>query len=281
MTTEDEVKDLLEGLGIDEVIPEVPAEEVKVEPEVVVEEPVEEPSKAEPEPEVEAEPEIPPEPEVKVEPEPEVKAEPEVPEEEDLKGQVKGLMARIEELSGVVAAAKIGEVEEEEVEAPVTEVDYLGADVDMEMVREDPKELNKLLNAVTVKASDMAYERALRAIPELVGKLVSRHATLKEMSDQFYVNNSDLVTMKKTVARVANEIHSENPDWTVQKVFDEAGDRTRKILGLKKPLVAETPEEEPEVPISRTPAFATQRGARGGGAQTLSKAQKEIDDLLS
>jgi len=92
------------------------------------------------------------------------------------------------------------------------------------------------------------------------------------MVKEFYGANEDLLGAKRTVAMYSNEVHSEHPDWEVKDVFNEAGARTRKALGLRASATKPKPKQNP--------AFAKQRGARKGGGEEPTDLQKDIDDLM-
>jgi len=85
-----------------------------------------------------------------------------------------------------------------------------------------------------------------------------------------------LVPVKRTVAAVANELHAQNPDWTIEQVFKEAAPKTREILGMKVKK-AKSAEEK----VDENPAFVS--GTKG--KQTSAKGTKtladEIDALLT
>jgi len=280
-----ELDDLFDDLEVSEPEPEVDTPE-----EPVVEEVVEEP-----EPVVKEEPKSKPEVvktevveeslEEKGEPEPDV--EEETP---DLATQNEALLARIEELSGQVIMGVPPPVMEPSepaqpavVETPAKvatdEVANYLEGVSIEELLESPEKFNTVLNQVATtsaqRAENAAVERTLRSIPELVVGYITRHSAMNRMVDDFYKENPDLSNVKKTVAAVANDLHSKNTDWTVEKVFGESAKSTRKLLGLK--------EKAQEIVTSTTkkkPAFAKQRGARGGEPK-IDGLQKEINDLLS
>ena len=138
--------------------------------------------------------------------------------------------------------------------------------------------LNALLNEVATQAkadtpdnTDAVVEKILRTIPTLVAGQIVQQNTMNEMVKDFYGVNKDLLGAKRTMGVFANEVHSEHPDWETKDVFNEAGTRTRKALGLRA---------QATTPTKRSPAFAKQRGARKGGGEEPTGVEKEIDELM-
>lgn len=239
----------------------------------------------------EPEPEPEPEPEQEVESEPE--QEPEPDELEELRARNEALMQRVEELSskvvgGIYKAPEEGTGGEEPPEQqpqqppqqptqPAEPPNFLEG-YEVEDLLEDPKKLNDvLLRAVNYGQQQAVYQaqtQTLRTIPEMVLGYITRHTAMNRMVDEFYQENPDLSNVKQTVAAVANDIHSKNPDWAVDKVFQETAEQTRKLLGLKKAA-----QEKVTKPQTKKPAFAKSKGARREEPQ-IGGLQKEINDLL-
>ena len=61
---------------------------------------------------------------------------------------------------------------------------------------------------------------------------------MRKSVDDFYGDNEDLVDHKRIVALKAEKLGSENPDWSLNKLYDESGKATREALGLKKKAVS-------------------------------------------
>ena len=219
-----------------------------------------------------------------------------------IEAQNTALLARIETLSGAapapaatptapvapVAPAPVAPVPAQAIE--VEEVDFLQGQKPDDLI-DDPTAFNKLLNVVYRKGVEagvpLAMERSLLAVPQVVVSQIQRSNTMKGLVDDFYKVNEDLKPVQRTVGLVANEVHSENSDWTVQQVFDEAAVRTRKVLGMPDKSVAPVVPAVPTVgatitPKTDDPAFVNVRGSRqrGPAAAKLTGIAKEIDDLM-
>ena len=275
--------------------PEQEPEEAKT-PEEPAEKPEEKPEEG-PGEKIEEKPEEKPgeKPEEKPEETPkEVPEEPEelTPEQElaQLKEQNTKLLARVEELATPEEFRRQLEVEKppeekkpeeekppEKAPEPPKVRNFLEglSQEDIEELMGDPKKLNDLLNRVANDASarnvDIVVEKIMLAIPKMVATHIVQQSKLTKLVDSFYEANEDLTNCKRTVAAFANNVHSEHPDWTVAKIFDEAGKRTREALGLRTKASRK----------AQSPAFVKQRGARSDKEPKLSGLEGEIADLIT
>lgn len=152
--------------------------------------------------------------------------------------------------------------------------------LDIDEVLSSGENLNKLLLAVynrgLEQSTRMAQESWQAAVPNVVREHVTQHMTMRELVDNFYAENSDLVNVRKTVGAIANEISQENPNLTLDEVFAEAAKRTRETLGLS----AQGNTQQQNVPKPNLPT-RRQPGNRRNGTNQLTGVAKEIDDLLS
>ena len=85
----------------------------------------------------------------------------------------------------------------------------------------------------------------------------------------------------KIVGVITNEIVAEHPEYPIDRVFEEAGNRTREMLGLKQQIKPAAPNPKPN-PKPKSPAFASQKagGSRGGQNKETKTIVDEIEDLL-
>jgi uncharacterized membrane-anchored protein YjiN (DUF445 family) len=143
---------------------------------------------------------------------------------------------------------------------------------------ENPEKFNAVLNQVSQQsqqaATQGAVQQVLRSVPELVMGYITRHSAMNRMVDDFYLENADLANVKQTVAAVANDVHSKNPELGVEEVFKQSAEATRKLLGLQKQAKTVAKRK----PLK--PAFAKAGGARKVAPQ-INGIQREINDLLS
>lgn len=101
-------------------------------------------------------------------------------------------------------------------------------------VIDDPKQFTGLLMDFANQVSQKTQVQTMLAIPAIVKHHSALHAEITRTVDKFYTTNDDLIPIKATVSQVANQVAAEHSDWEMQKVFDEAAVRTRKMLRLVK-----------------------------------------------
>jgi len=207
-----------------------------------------------------------------------------------LREQNEALLAHVESLSSQVLggampsqteqAAEPKETQSAQAPVPQTpnEVMNFLENTSIDDLLEDPTKFNAVLNQVsqqsTSKAVQGAVQQVLRSVPELVMNYITRHSVMNRMVDDFYKENADLDNVKQTVAAVANDIHAKNPGLSVEEVFKQSADKTRKLLGLKQQAKMAAQRKPAK------PAFAKAGGARKT-APAVSPIQQEINDLLS
>jgi hypothetical protein len=229
--------------------------------------------------EIETTPKV--ETEVKPEVKPEVKADEEVVEGAE---SIDSLRAKIDELMGQVTELKKGPdlklVETEvkpEVEIKVEDLvkTYLG-DVHIDDVVTKPELFIKVLKVVEERAREDAVRRVLTQIPNITLRYIQQHSALQKATKEFYETNEDLTQARKTVGAFANEVSSEHPDWTLEKVLGETADRARKALGLKKQAQGSVKPKAGDTGLVKGP------GKTGGkkGKVNVSVLEKEILDLI-
>jgi hypothetical protein len=208
-----------------------------------------------------------------------------------LRTQNEALLERIEALSGQVIggvmqpqvqqAAEPKEVQQAQAPAPQVApaaIQNFLENVSIDDLLENPEKFNAVLNQVSQQsqqaATQGAVQQVLRSVPELVMGYITRHSAMNRMVDDFYLENADLANVKQTVAAVANDVHSKNPELGVEEVFKQSAEATRKLLGLQKQAKTVAKRK----PLK--PAFAKAGGARKVAPQ-INGIQREINDLLS
>lgn len=218
--------DFIAQLGMEDGAPEpnVPDTEEPLLPE----EPIEEPK-----------PEVPDEP-----------SDPEVNEEEiaafdegSLTPREKMLLDRLEKITGErLDLTKVSGPTEPEVEpttVPEAATHNFLEGLDIDEVLSSSENLNKLLLMVhgraLQEAQKLAAENIMRSLPQVISNFVTQHITMKQTVEDFYKTNSDLSHVKKTVAAVANEVQAENPDFSLDQIFDVTAKKVRQMLNLKGP----------------------------------------------
>jgi hypothetical protein len=204
-------------------------------------------------------------------------------DETPLTEREKILLAELEKVTDVKSIAKEETSASSEVSTP-TRHDFL-ADVDIDEVLTTTDGLNSLLNSVYNKAmsdaSRLTAEQIMKSLPQVVTTYVQQHIAYRETVNDFYQNNPDLMGVKKTLARVANEVTAEKPELDLEGVFDEAATRTRKLLGLRKSVQENSSNKETITTSDKKlkPAFARSKGRPTPG--NLDSLATEIDALLN
>jgi hypothetical protein len=161
---------------------------------------------------------------------------------------------------------------------PAVEHNFLEG-VDLDEAFSTPENFNKVLQVVYAKALEDARANIsahiMSTLPEIVTQRVTQHVSMQERVSTFYADNPDLAEVKRTVAGVANEIATENPQLTLDAVFAEAASRTRRILHLPTTPIAAKSQ-------GRRPAFAGQRspGAQRAVETEVRTLSDEIEDLM-
>jgi hypothetical protein len=204
------------------------------------------------------------------------------PEEEELDGpedyspRERTLLRRIEELTQTNIENRPTIQDDSSPPAPAAPIEHNFLEgMDIDDVLSDPATFNKLLmnvyNRGLAEAGKLAAENIMRSLPQTVSRYVNNYVTMTEAVRDFYDRNPDLRSVRKTVAAVANDIHSTNPGLSTGELFEQAAHRTRELLQLKKLA--------PSATNQRRPAFARQKGRHV--APEMTGLQREIDDLIS
>lgn len=179
-----------------------------------------------------------PEPVPIVEP---IVAEPVIEEVEykDLTPRERSLLDRLEKVTGERLDAVVPTPTTESPATPIEPTAHNFLDgVDIDEVLSSSENLNKLLVAVynraLADAVGQAKEYMLKSAPQVITQYTTQHLAMRELVDQFYRDNHELASIKRTVAAVANEIAADKPELSMSELFKEAGERVYKMLGLKR-----------------------------------------------
>jgi hypothetical protein len=161
------------------------------------------------------------------------------------------------------------------------DIDFVG-DLNMDDVTADPKLFNQVINKAVKTGIDIALKtipqhsvkQTLLAIPQVIQAQIKQQSYIDSMVNTFYQENEDLVSVKYTVGQVAESIAAEHPEYGIEQLFKEAGEKTRQILKLPAVKVKkETPKSEFE-----NPALVSKTSKRETPAK-VDALQAEIDEL--
>lgn len=196
---------------------------------------------------------------------------------DQIRKQNEMLLQRIEELSGkIMSPAPQAEVKEAENLTKEDMLDIIG-DEDIDDILASKELFNAAIGKAVRIAEERAMQKVLLSIPQIVMKQTQQQMAIQKATEEFYVENADLVPVKKTVAAVANEIYSTNPQLTIAEIFEKSAEKTREILGLRKQANRLINEQ------GRTPELVqkTQGKRDRAKAPSMDKLQQELEDLLN
>jgi len=81
-----------------------------------------------------------------------------------------------------------------------------------------------------------AVERALLAIPEVVGNLMAQNATYNKINSQFYKDHPEFKDKKDIVVSVVEMIDGQNPGLEYDKILEKALPEIRKRIEMTNGL---------------------------------------------
>lgn len=147
-------------------------------------------------------------------------------------------------------------------------------DNDLDDITSDPKLFTEVLARAITVGRDLTHEHIMKSIPNLVMQQTRGYQDLLRARKRFYSQNKDLRPFSEAVATAANGVHSEHPDWKMDRIMTEAAKRVRVSLKIRKKKSGKTPPGK-----KQTPAFAnTPRGKKV--KVKPSQLQKDINDVL-
>tara|TARA_R110000824_G_scaffold77767_4_gene196585 strand:- start:7070 stop:7990 length:921 start_codon:yes stop_codon:yes gene_type:complete len=150
-------------------------------------------------------------------------------------------------------------------------IPFVTSDDDYEKAMSDPKEMNALMN----KVYDSAITYMTQSVPQLVGHMVTQQTSMRNLVDDFYKTNEDLVPMKSYVGFVANELAAKNPSWEYDQLFGEVAKEVRKRVNISgKASSVETQAS------TQRPAFAKKPSGRQNIGVKLSELETDMADLM-
>lgn len=131
------------------------------------------------------------------------------------------------------------------------------------------------LDAMEVVKAE-TVQQTLLSIPQVVGSVVHRQASLRDVAMTFYTTHPELKPVKQYVGKVATQISAENPEWDIQQVFEETAKKVKDTLNILD-VVQKTEKKEVTKPKPALPGVTSVRNPSkpSGGLQS------EIDDLIN
>ncbi len=162
------------------------------------------------------------------------------------------------------------------------DLDFLEGISDDDLESFDRKTLNSIFNKIHSTAAKAALERAYAAIPNIVRASVNQQAAITRTVNDFYAANPELTEYKSTVAAIFEGILGKNPDWKLDKVFEETAKEARKKLALKDKAKA-SEKHQPKADSTRPPAIprrpSTNQRPAAKTNDKLTPQQRQIEEM--
>lgn len=90
----------------------------------------------------------------------------------------------------------------------------------------DYEKFNSFLNTFT----EQLIQRIYLEVPELVMFHIKGIKETKKLRDEFYKKYEDLKEQPQLLAKTVNALRVKNPEWAKERLYEEAGQLTRKLL---------------------------------------------------
>jgi hypothetical protein len=87
---------------------------------------------------------------------------------------------------------------------------------------------------------NLAVEKALLMLPEVVGNMMKQHATMSKLNSQFYSDYPEFKDQKDAVVSVIERIDAENPFTKYEDILAKAVPEIRKRIELVKSMSMNT-----------------------------------------
>lgn len=217
----------------------------------------------------------------------EVSEENEVPEADALRKTIDRLTAEQEKGE---EAEETGEEEEKgEPEGETTQTGeetkspFEVSDEEFNEMMKDKSKFVGFLNKFGDAIRQQAREDALRDVPDVVSKTTQRQQTLLEKKNQFFNDNPELKEHANYVGYTATRLYSQNPELSVDELFNKTAEQVRKDLALNKQAVeAEDSRMKKTAEQRKKPAFASAKtgGTRSQGGDNRNEMQKDLDAMI-
>lgn len=186
---------------------------------------------------------------------------------EALKQQNAALLARINEMSGTQKT--------EITPKDQTNLEKVFEKLDLDTVIDKKENFIEFFTGFAKAIQAETSKQVIERVPDVTQQVLTRKQAMNDVRDNFYKEHPELVNVKQYVAVTANTVASENPDWKIPEVLEEAAKRSRDALGINK-----LDRNSPVITNKKKPAFAKPKGGQRSKAEPkVSKLQQELDDF--
>lgn len=146
-------------------------------------------------------------------------------------------------------------------------------DFDVDEVMATSENFKDFLTKFATSVQQQAITGVLQSIPEIMTSHMTRQQALTKIRDDFYSKHKELEPVKQFVAYATTQVASENPDWKLEQVLEEAAKRAYTTLGIKK-QVAQSGKKKTKPAFVKAPTASRKPKAK------ITPLQKELDDLF-
>lgn len=102
----------------------------------------------------------------------------------------------------------------------------------------------ELTNKQEDKIVQKVIEQILNKMPEVIGNLMSQHATMNKIQKDFFKNNTHFKEHKEIVAQVVKETEGGDITLGYHEIMDKAIPEINRRIGLKEKLDVKVPEKK-------------------------------------
>jgi hypothetical protein len=86
------------------------------------------------------------------------------------------------------------------------------------------------LDRVFYRAHKVTIEHTMKILPDTIDYLIKQTMLLRNLSEEFYKNNSDLVNEKGLVKQLLEKVEADNPGMPYDKILDQVSNVARTRL---------------------------------------------------
>lgn len=140
------------------------------------------------------------------------------------------------------------------------------------------------LNTVLQRVQTQTAQALVGNLPRILDGMVNQQVTQKQVIDNFYQENDDLVAHKQHVALVGQELAKANPQWDMPTLLKETAAEFRKRFNMSKSVKPkdgdDDTDDQKKVVKKKVVRIASKKGqpqGAGGKQGGPKKAPKEKD----
>lgn len=155
------------------------------------------------------------------------------------------------------------------------EYKFILEDESIDDILADPAKFNakmaQLYNDALKKGAELALEATYRGLPRTISTYAKQQIETTNLVNDFYQQNKDLIPLKPALARIAQKVGTEHPEYTLPQLLFESAKAARAIFKLR----VRADQQAPAKPKS-SPAFVGQKG--GANRIVRPKGSKSLED---